>query len=142
MSRKIKIICIGKVKERYLQEGINEFLKRLKPFCDVEIIELKDRGVIEDSKFVQKYVDHTSFILDVNGKSFSSEEFAELIKKTETTLTLIIGGAEGFNQDIKKNAKLLSLSKMTFTHEMTRLFLVEQIYRSFMIINNKTYYHK
>ena len=139
---KIKIVAIGKIKERYIQEGIDEFVKRLRPFCVLEIIELKDRGIAEDSKAVEKYVDNNSFILDTNGKSFSSEEFASFIKKQEQQMTFIIGGPEGFSEVIKDKSKLISLSKMTFTHEMARLFLTEQLYRSFMIINNRSYYNK
>lgn len=142
MTSKIKIIAVGKIKERYLQEGINEFIKRLSSLADIEIIELKDEGIKKDSEKIMKYLNNNSFILDAKGKSFSSEEFADFIKKNEQPITFIIGGPDGISEEVKNKSKLISLSKMTFTHEMTRLFFIEQIYRSFMIINNRSYYHK
>lgn len=140
MVRKIRIVVVGRIKEGYIREGIDEFLKRLRPFCSIELIELKDKGVIEDSKALLRYVDNNSFLLDVKGKCFGSKDFAEMIKKSESQLTFIIGGAEGTSEDLKKSAKLLSLSSMTFTHELCRLFLVEQVYRSFMIIKGRPYH--
>jgi 23S rRNA (pseudouridine1915-N3)-methyltransferase len=142
MTSKIKIIAVGKIKEKYLQEGINEFMKRLSSLADIKIVELKDEGIKKDSEKIVKYLGNNSFILDAKGKSFSSEEFSDFIKKSEQPITFIIGGPEGITEEAKNKSKLISLSKMTFTHEMTRLFLIEQIYRSFMIINNRSYYHK
>jgi len=139
---KLKIIAVGKIKEAYIQEGIDEFTKRLKPFCDLEIIELKDKGITEDSKAIEKYLSNNSFILDANGRKFSSEEFAEFIKKQDRQVTFIIGGPEGIAKEVKQKFNQISLSNMTFTHEMARLFLAEQLYRSFMIINNRSYYNK
>jgi 23S rRNA (pseudouridine1915-N3)-methyltransferase len=142
MTSKIKIIAVGKIKEGYIQEGINEFMKRLSSLADVEIIELKDEGIKKDSEKIVKYLGNNSFIMDAAGKSMSSEEFSDFIKNGEQPITFIIGGPEGITEDVKKKSRLISLSKMTFTHEMARLFLTEQIYRSFMIINNRSYYHK
>jgi 23S rRNA (pseudouridine1915-N3)-methyltransferase len=142
MISKITVVAVGKVKERYISEGISEFLKRLKPFCRIEVIELKDQGLKKESEKIEKYISNSSYILDSKGKEFSSEEFAELLKKQEGELTLIIGGPEGIEQNTKSKSKLLSLSKMTFTHEMSRLFLIEQIYRACMINSGRGYYHK
>jgi 23S rRNA (pseudouridine1915-N3)-methyltransferase len=142
MTSKIKIIAVGKIKEGYIREGTSEFMKRLSSLADVEIIELKDEGIKKDSEKIVKYLGSNSFIMDAAGKSMSSEEFSDSIKKSEQALTFIIGGPEGITDDVKKKSKLISLSKMTFTHEMARLFLVEQIYRAFMIISNRSYYNK
>lgn len=139
---KIRLICIGKTKEPYLKEGIAEYEKRLRPYCKFEIIELKDEGIEKEAKHLQKYLSPNTFILDANGKEMDSIVFASFIKsKTESQpLTFIIGSAEGVDKGLKGQVQLISLSKMTFTHEMCRLFLIEQIYRSFMIIGNRSYH--
>jgi 23S rRNA (pseudouridine1915-N3)-methyltransferase len=142
MLNKIKIVSIGKVKERYILEGINEFEKRLKPFCRIEFIELKDEGLKKESEKLEKYLSDKTYILDAKGTQLNSEDFAGFIKKQEQEITFIIGGPEGISEEIKKKSKLISLSKMTFTHEMCKLFLIEQIYRAYMINNNRGYYHK
>ncbi len=139
MSPKIRIIAVGRIKESFILEGIREYSKRLAPFCKFEIIELKDEGPEKEAKVLERYLGDGTFILDVEGKHMSSEGFAELVKKRET-LTFIIGGADGIDEDLKKRAKSISLSDMTFTHEMSRLFLMEQIYRAYMINTNRTYH--
>jgi 23S rRNA (pseudouridine1915-N3)-methyltransferase len=140
MVNKIRIVAIGKVKESYLLEAIEEYTKRLAPFCKLEMIELKDKGLKEEAKMLERYLDTDTIILDVEGKRFSSEEFAKLVKDQEGTLTFIIGGADGIDDSIRKRVSTISLSKMTFTHEMCRLFLVEQIYRTYMINSNRKYH--
>ena len=140
MINKIKIIAIGKVKERYLLEGINEYMKRLTSDCKIEIVELKDEGMKKEAEKLMKYIGPHTFVLDAKGKEFSSEEFAEFLRKEEGGLEFIIGGADGISEEIKKKSKMISLSRMTYTHEMTRLFLVEQIYRGYAIIKNKPYH--
>ncbi|PLW80430.1 hypothetical protein C0585_02625 [Candidatus Woesearchaeota archaeon] len=139
MVNKIRIFCIGKIKEKYIREGIDEFLKRLRIFCDVEIIESKDEGLDKESLKISKLIDNNSFLLDPEGKEFDSIEFASELKK-HNNLNFFIGGHDGFDEKLKQNSNLISLSKMTFTHEMTRLFLIEQIYRGFMINNNRKYH--
>jgi 23S rRNA (pseudouridine1915-N3)-methyltransferase len=140
MIPKIKIIAIGKIKERYLQEGINEYLKRLAPFCKIEILELKDEGIEKEAKKIENYLNSNSYLMDANGKESSSEEFAEFLKKSDGELILVIGGSEGISQSLKNKCKKISLSKMTFLHEMSRFILLEQIYRAYMIINKRTYH--
>lgn len=140
MISKIRIITVGKIKERYLLEGINEYLKRLKPFCKIEILELKDQGLQKEAEKIVYYLDAKSFILDDLGTQLSSEEFAALLKKEEGSLTFVIGGPEGIADSLKSGHKKISLSRMTFTHEMTRLILTEQIYRAYTIINNRAYH--
>jgi 23S rRNA (pseudouridine1915-N3)-methyltransferase len=142
MAKKIRIIAVGKIKDRSILEIIDEFKKRLTPFCDLTIKELKDEGMAKESNRIEEYLATDSYILDQGGKLLSSEEFAMLLKKSETQLTFIIGGPEGIDQKTKSRSRLISMSKMTFTHEMARLFLIEQIYRAWMINNNRTYYHK
>ena len=142
MITKVNVICVGKVKEKYIQEGINEFLKRLDPFCKIKIIELKDEGLKKESEKLKEHFGEKTLILDEKGAEFSSTEFAHLIKTLDYDLTLIIGGHDGISEDLKKEnkEKLFSLSKMTFTHEMARLFLIEQIYRAYMINGNRNYH--
>ena len=141
MVSKIKIIAIGKIKESYIREGIEEYLKRLKPFVKIEIIELKDEGLKKEGEKISNYLSQNTFTLDEKGKEYSSVEFASMIKKIEGELTLIIGGANGIDEEIKKKSKTISLSKMTLIHEMARLVLIEQIYRGCMI-NSGREYHK
>ena len=142
MITKIKIVCVGKIKEKYILEGINEFLKRLDPFCKIKLIELKDEGLNEEAKKLKEQFSEKTLILDEKGAEFSSAEFAHLIKTLDYDLTLVIGGHNGISEELKKEnkEKLFSLSKMTFTHEMARLFLIEQIYRAYMINGNRKYH--
>src|SRR3989338_2727249 len=124
---RIHLITIGKVKERYIQDGINEFLKRLQPFCKLEILELKDEGIEKESKKLEKYIGQNTFILHEKGKQFSSEEFSGFLKnKSQSEIIFIIGGHDGISEKIKQknSGRLISMARMTFTHEMARLFLV------------------
>jgi len=138
----IHIIFIGKTKERYLVEGIAEYVKRLRPYCRLEIIELKDEGLEKEAKRLEKYLSPNTFLLDANGKAMDSLEFSSFIKNATQSapLTFIIGSAEGISDSIKAKVPSISLSKMTFTHEMARLFLLEQLYRSFQILSNRPYH--
>jgi 23S rRNA (pseudouridine1915-N3)-methyltransferase len=140
MSSKLRIICIGKIKERYISEGINEYLKRLTSFAKVEIIEIKDEGINKESEKLLGYLGDNTFVLDDMGKELSSPEFAQLIKKHEGTITFIIGGHDGIDELVKLKSNKISLSRMTYTHEMARLFLIEQIYRAYMINTNRKYH--
>jgi 23S rRNA (pseudouridine1915-N3)-methyltransferase len=140
MINKIRIVAVGKIKERYLQEGINEYLKRLKIFCKLEIIELTDLGTNKEAEKIEKFMNPQAYLLDNNGKEFDSLEFAEMLRKLEGGITFVIGGPMGISQSLKSKYQKISLSKMTFLHEMTRLVLLEQIYRGFMIVNNRQYH--
>jgi len=144
MVSKIKIICIGKIKESNIKELCEEFTKRIKPFCNFEIIELKDRGLEDDTKNIKLKIKEDKlkniFIMDERGENLTSIEFSSLINKTEEEICFIIGGADGLLEDIKRENKTICLSKMTLTHELARLVLTEQIYRSMMILNNKSYH--
>jgi 23S rRNA (pseudouridine1915-N3)-methyltransferase len=142
MTKKIRIIAVGKIKDKNLSAIMDEFRKRITPFCDLIVQELKDEGIAKESLRIEGYLDSNAYLLDQAGKMLSSEEFAALLKKSEAQLTFIIGGPEGISPKTKTRSRLISLSEMTFTHEMARLFFIEQIYRACMINNNRAYYHK
>ena len=156
---KIKIYCIGKIKEQYLKDGINEYLKRISAYSNVEIIEVLDSKVRdnpnsfdiekaknEEGERVLKLLKNDYLIgLDLNRKEFTSEEFAELISKKMveggSSISFVIGGSYGLSDALKNRCNsFITLSKLTFLHQMTRLILLEQIYRAFKILNNKTYH--
>lgn len=140
MIKKVTIIAFGKVKEKYIREGIAEYLKRLTPFAKVEIIELKDEGPKKEAEKIKALNHDNIFLLDEKGSELTSHDLAKEFKKLDGEITFVIGGAEGIDDSIKKDFNKISLSKMTFVHEMCRLFLVEQVYRSYMINNNRKYH--
>ena len=149
----IKIITVGSIKEKYLKDAIEEYTKRIKKYTNLEIIEVKDEGLVEPNKSLQleeekilKHINDKDYIitLEIEGKELSSTEFADKLDKITleaSTITFIIGGSYGLSQNIKDKAKLhLSFSKMTFPHQLFRVLLLEQIYRSFKINNNESYH--
>lgn len=146
---KITIVAIGKLKEKFLVEGVAEYLKRLRLFSKIEIREIAEcKTVDEEGKKLLAQIPKDSFVfvLDVAGEPITSEDFAKKIADLNlrgvSNLTFVIGGAFGLSDEIKKVADLrMSLSEMTFTHQMTRLILLEQIYRAFKI-NRGEPYHK
>lgn len=156
----IHIICLGKLKETYWQEAEAEYLKRLSPYFKIQIHELREESFDEknpiemikekEAKKIQEALEKIkdSFIicLDEHGKQFSSVDFNKTITQSTTqqfnNLTFIIGGPLGLHESILKLAKLkLSFSQMTFTHQMVRIFLLEQIYRSSMIVAGRKYHY-
>ncbi|MFZ2455766.1 MAG: 23S rRNA (pseudouridine(1915)-N(3))-methyltransferase RlmH [Candidatus Altiarchaeia archaeon] len=139
-----RIIAVGRVKERYLQDGIVEYVKRLGAFGNIGIVEVKDSNVKEEGEKILKAAgDDYVVALAIGGKALTSEEFAAFVKKnSDKKISYVIGGPEGLSDVVLQRADYsLSLSRMTFTHEMARFFLVEQIYRAHMI-NAKRNYHK
>lgn len=140
----MKIIAIGNIKESYLREGCNEYIQRLCKSYGPEIIEIKDKTLDQEAESILKQI-KTEFliVMDEKGKSFTSLEMAEFIKKKHSEgrkLCFVVGSSDGLSQKVKDKADLLlSLSKMTFTHEMARLFLLEQIYRAHMINSGRKY---
>ena len=143
----IKIICLGKIKESYLNDLINDYLKRISRYHKIQIIELKDDiNILNESANIKKYLHNDDFIvsLDIFGQDMSSEEFADFINKTfikYSTITFIIGSSLGLDESIKKISNLsISFSHLTFPHGLFRGILLEQIYRAFKIINNETYH--
>ena len=144
----IKIICLGKIKEKYLEDLINDYLKRIQKYHKINLIELKDVNDLEiEANNILKYIDSKDYIisLDIKGQDMNSLEFASLINQTfnnYSNITFIIGSSEGLSQKIKyKSNLLLSFSKFTFPHGLFRGILLEQIYRSFKINNNEKYHH-
>lgn len=153
----IKIIALGKIKEKFLKEGVDEFLKRLTPYSSVEILELSPIE-IKDENLVEKVLDEegekilglikpNAFVvtLEIGGKMFSSEEFSqkleELINDGVSELVFVIGSSCGLSKHVSARADLkMSMSKMTFLHQFARLILVEQIYRAFKIMKNEKYH--
>ncbi|MGF9944007.1 23S rRNA (pseudouridine(1915)-N(3))-methyltransferase RlmH [Priestia megaterium] len=156
----ISIITIGKLKEKYLKQGIQEYLKRLSSYAKVEIIELADEKAPENlsesemeqvkqkegERILAKISDDTHVIvLAINGKQKSSEELAKEIDSLATygksKIAFVIGGSLGLSSEVMKRSNAaLSFSKMTFPHQLMRLVLVEQIYRAFRIIRNEPYH--
>ena len=142
----IKIICIGKLKEQYLKEGINDYQKRINKYHKLEIIELLDSNIDKEKELILKNISPKDYIitLDIEGTNISSKELANKLDKTFITnpnITFIIGGSDGLHQDIKKLSNYsLSFSKLTFPHGLFRLILLEQLYRSFKILNNESYH--
>ena len=151
----IKIITVGNIKENYLKEEITleEYKKRLSKYTNLEIIEVKDEGLVEEEKAIkleaekiEKYLDNKDYIvtLEIEGKEYTSLEFAEKLRTIQienSNITFIIGGSYGLSNDIKNKARMhLSFSKMTFPHQLFRVLLLEQIYRAYKINNNESYH--
>lgn len=154
---KIKIIALGKIKENFLKDGVNEFLKRLTPYCPVEVVELtpveiKDENLTpkaleEEGTKILSNIKMDSYVitLEILGKQLSSEDFAEKINEINMSgvndLVFVIGSSCGLSETVKQRADFkLSISKMTFLHQFARLLLVEQIYRAFKILKGETYH--
>ena len=130
----LKVLFVGKTKEDFISKGIEEYFKRLKKFVKIEIIILKD--------FEFKFKDSFVILFDLNGKPLSSEEFASNLKKvTNQDIVIILGDENGIPSKVKERANLtVSISRMTFTHELARLIVMEQVYRAYTIINNLKYH--
>ena len=155
----INIVCIGKIKEKFFKDAIDEYSKRLSKYCKLNIVELPDEKIPEKintniendikSKECTNMINHIkkdSYIicLDLNGKEFSSEQFSkkiEDISMESSQITFVIGGSLGLNQEILSLANhKICFSKMTFPHQLIRVFLLEQIFRAFKISNGETYH--
>lgn len=142
----IKIICVGKLKEKYLKDAIKEYQKRINKYHKLEIIELPDSNIITEKELILKQISKKDYIitLEIEGNEITSIELANKIEKifiTNPNITFIIGGSYGIDNEIKKLSNYkLSFSKLTFPHQLFRVMLLEQIYRSFKIINNETYH--
>jgi len=152
----IKIIAPGKIKEKFLKDGIDEFMKRIRPYASAEIIEVPalevkdnqiERTLDAEGEKILSLIKPLSFVitLEVGGSMLSSEEFARKIEEVSRSgtaeIVFVIGSSCGLSQKVSERADLkLSLSKMTFLHQFTRLLLVEQIYRAFKIIKGETYH--
>ena len=156
----INLYFVGKVKEQHLRDAIDEYLKRISKYCSISIIELPDKPIPEksnstlesqiieaESNEIINKLNMSSYkiALDLTGKQYTSEEFAEKINKiklSNSTISFIIGGSLGLSDDLKRicNEKI-SFSKMTFPHQLMRVIFLEQLFRSFKINNNEKYHH-
>ena len=155
----INIICVGKIKENYLKEAILEYSKRLSKYCKLTIIEVADEQIptnlnnkllnnikdIEGKRILSHIKNSYIISLDLKGKQYTSEEFSAKIENISlchnSNISFIIGGSLGLSNTILEHSnELICFSKMTFPHQLIRVFLLEQIYRSFKILNNETYH--
>ena len=144
----IKIICLGKLKEKYLQELVNDYTSRISKYHKIEIIELKDEEDLEkEASNILKYIERKDYVitLEMEGKALDSISFAKLLDEafiTHSTITFVIGSSTGLSKRVKDRSNFkLSFSKFTFPHGLFRGILLEQIYRAFKI-NNHENYHK
>ncbi|MEJ2685238.1 MAG: 23S rRNA (pseudouridine(1915)-N(3))-methyltransferase RlmH [Candidatus Sulfobium sp.] len=145
---KIRLIWVGKTKEQFVIEGMRKYLRLLKPFADVSVREIKEEKVKDIHRMLEREGERilglrTPYVLlDEKGKMLTSVQFAEFIFSHGPEINFVVGGAYGVSEDVKKAARgTIALSKMTFTHDMSRIFLLEQIYRSFAIMNKRGYHH-
>lgn len=155
----INIICIGKIKEKFFKEAINEYSKRLSKYCKLNILELPDQKIPEKTNFniekeiknkecnnIINHIKKDSYIicLDLKGKEFTSEELSkniENISMQTSQITFIIGGSLGLNEQLLNlSNQKICFSKMTFPHQLIRIFLLEQLFRAFKISNGETYH--
>ncbi len=154
----INLVCIGKIKEDYLKNAITEYSKRLSKYCKLNIIELNDEAIpdnlsdkmteniknLEGSRILSNIKNSYIISLDLRGKQYSSEEFSnklENISISNSSITFIIGGSLGLSKNvIESSNELISFSKMTFPHQLIRVFLLEQLFRAFKIQNNEKYH--
>lgn len=143
----IKIICLGKLKEQYLVDFVNDYLKRINKYHKIELIELKDEEDLEsEAKNILKHINTTDYVitLEIEGQNLSSIDFAKKIDDTfnhNGNLTFIIGSSTGLSETIKRRSNYaLSFGKNTYPHGVFRGLLLEQIYRAFKINNNETYH--
>lgn len=157
---KITILTVGKIKEKYLKDAIAEYAKRLGKYCKLEIIEVADEKTPEhasrlaedgirakEAQRLLKYIRQDSYVitLEIHGKQLSSEEFADQIHslgiRGQSHITFVIGGSIGLGDEVlKRSDYALSFSNMTFPHQLMRVILLEQIYRSYRIITGEPYH--
>lgn len=156
----IAIICIGKLKEKYWTQAVEEYSKRLRSYCSLEMIELKEARLPDkagpaeelavkeaEGKEILKRIKDNMYVitLEVKGKMLSSEKLAEKIEQLglsgDSNIAFVIGGSLGLSEEVSRRADFkLSFSEMTFPHQMMRVILLEQVYRSFKIMRNETYH--
>ena len=150
----IKILCVGKIKEKFFTEGIYEYQKRIEGYSKFSIVEVKEvntsdifKNIFEEGKNLLSKISEDEFVitLEIQGKMIDSVDLAKLIEEKFTygysKITFVIGGSNGLSVDVIKRSNYhLSFSKFTFPHQLMRLILTEQIYRALTIINNKEYH--
>ena len=157
---RITFITVGKLKEKYLKDGIKEYAKRISAYADIEMIEVMDERIPDKASLAEEMLvkakegrkildkvkqDDYMILLDVSGKEMDSVAFSKHIEKCmidgKSTIVFVIGGSLGHGEEILSRAQLrLSFSPMTFPHQLMRLILIEQVYRAFKIMKNETYH--
>ena len=157
---KIKLICVGKLKEKYLTEGMKEYMKRISAYADIEVIEVSDEKIPDKASLAEEILvkakegrkildkvkqDDYMILLDVAAKQLDSVAFSKHIEQCmingKSTIDFVIGGSLGHGEEVLARADMkLSFSPMTLPHQLMRLILVEQIYRAFKIMRNETYH--
>ena len=156
----IQVVCIGKIKEKFFQEAVLEYSKRLSRFCSLSILELPDEKIPDNAsekscelikekegKNILSHIKKDSYViaLDLQGREYSTVDFSKKLEKlspiSNGSITFIIGGSLGISNEVLNfSNELICFSKMTFPHQLIRIFLLEQIYRAFKISNNETYH--
>ena len=142
----IRIVCVGKIKEKFYRDAIDEYMKRMGKYHKLEIVEVMDSNIKSEEVEIMKRIGSRDYVvtMEIEGKSFSSVELSQFIDKiliSNSVITFVIGGSDGLSDVVKRRANYkLSFSKMTFPHQLFRVILLEQIYRSFKIINNEAYH--
>ena len=153
---KINLITMGDIKEQYLRDAINEYKKRLTRFCELNIIEIKEnvaktnnkadilQALKKDAEQIRKHMKGHTICLDIVGDMLSSEDLAKKVQSLSlktSEISFIIGASNGIEEELKRECKdRISFSKMTFPHQLMRVIFLEQLYRSFTIINNISYH--
>lgn len=158
---KINIICVGNLKENYLKDAQQEYKKRISRYAKIEIFEAEEakissfdnellinKTLVEEGKNMMKIIKPSDFVflIDLHGKEMDSVEFSKELDKakdvSQSTIDFVIGGTLGLSDELRKRAnKKVCLSKLTFPHQLTRIILLEQLYRAFKILNNESYHH-
>ena len=142
----IRIICVGKVKEKFYVEALNEYLKRLQKYHKIVIDEIMDSNIKQEGDLILKRFNDKDYVilLDISGSEMNSLEFSQYIDRTflsHSNITFVIGGSDGVDDRIRNRVNdRISFSKLTFPHQLFRVILLEQIYRSFKILHHESYH--
>ena len=151
---KLKVLWVGKSRDPWVKDAVDEYAGRIRRYCPLELVDIRDEKGAEAEEMRRRECERlekqipanaTLILLDERGEQPDSPGLATLIGKQRDSgvgeIVFAIGGAYGFSEEFRRRGKLLALSRMTFTHQMVRAFLLEQIYRAFTILNNEPYHH-
>lgn len=151
---KLRVVWVGKNRESWVKEAVDDYSGRIRRYCPLEVCEVRDEKGAEAEEMRRRECERIErqipvgavlVLLDEQGQQMDSPGLARFISAQRDSgindLVFAIGGAYGFSEEFRRRGRLLSLSKMTFTHQMVRIFLLEQIYRAFSILNNEPYHH-
>jgi 23S rRNA (pseudouridine1915-N3)-methyltransferase len=151
---KLRVLWVGKSRDPWIKDGVDEYAGRIRRYCPLELIDIRDEKGAEAEEMRRRECERmekqippngTLVLLDERGEQMDSPGLAAFVGKQRDAgigeVVFAIGGAYGFSEEFRRKGRLLSLSRMTFTHQMVRVFLLEQIYRAFTILNNEPYHH-